>query len=1154
MSDIAAALADIDIVRGAMQAAFAVFVTGAIMSRIRGAATSLRDMAGSMKAMRGGSLLGRIGNYIGGGAPGNVRGATPANPLFVKDVSFGGRAGKPGAPGAPAPAGKPGGITSRIPGWAKGGVGAAGGLLAVAAGIAAVSKAMDDAHKGRKDERFEELLTKLVRNRDMNGLKQLREQMERTTNPDHWIKAVDVAERQIAKLNNQSLRPLARNMKENWDAIKSETKLTTERIDNMVDYHFRRIEATVGNDTRAAARAASKNFWAARGAIRDAIKRGAIDTDVGLRKIEQLWIKTMGMYGFSPRQARNMAQGQSAWGGPEEGAAGNTVNPNGSKKAQGGLIQVGRKGDRGIDNVPFNLGGVPSVVANGEQIAVFNAHQQKKFAETYPGGLEGFFSGPQRPHAFAGGGIVPVPGFPNERAASSILDEIAMVTSRWPGLVLTDAYGQGHQSPGHTQTGTAADFSGPDAQMDAAVRALVRMGFLVGYDGRFGSQNWPGHGPSTRTSNFHLHVEFGSQSGTVNAAMLDPIERQQMTEGLGLVSGVGQRVLDLAVKAANQSMESTLSSALAMPVAGGGSVAGSYNSNSLAALWRSVNGGLGDPRLMAAIGMAESSGNPAANGPPDGRGLWQIEWPVWGSHMAKRGLTDAYDPRQNAAMAGEVLRSQGLGAWVVYNTGAYRQFMAKGGMSFDTMDPSKWARGGKVQRPTLMTGEDGSKMPEYVISTNPAYRATNIDHLASAASDLGIPMAREGRGKEGKVSQGKSRLKGKRPRKGKGPNSLPSVQRYDELLQREEDTNRKISIANMRVKEPDSFIKESKDAQGNPVFSLDQNAINTYSKQLGAVKKLQDKLVDDILKPMVKRVGPKSLDDLGKYIAKRTQNLEAIREAEKRDKRLAKSKDKGTRKAAKKRLAGYEKQREQEQEWRSNARDTRTDIREDLHDARFRYQEADIERNTLKDEIAAIQTNATAELTDARSANTPEAPGPFEASEGALARLGAEYALSEAGLGLNGAAPRSQEAIINDQIAANKGIIKTAEAMLKDSDPTNDAEAYSAIESAAAAITSLSEQLGQLPSSPTWQAEQIANFASASRDLASAFGSNFSGAAGFGTPGGFAGPSLAAPLGGVGGPSAFSGPSQITINNTFPTPPPDPHTWSKGVAWELQAV
>jgi TP901 family phage tail tape measure protein len=87
---------------------------------------------------------------------------------------------------------------------------------------------------------------------------------------------------------------------------------------------------------------------------------------------------------------------------------------------------------------------------------------------------------------------------------------------------------------------------------------------------------------------------------------------------------------------------------------------------------------MSNPHLMSAIAMAESGGDPNIVGPPDGRGLWQIEWPVWGRTMASKGLTNAFNPLQNALMARHVLGAQGLGAWVAYTNGSYRNFMDGG--------------------------------------------------------------------------------------------------------------------------------------------------------------------------------------------------------------------------------------------------------------------------------------------------------------------------------------------------------------------------------------------------------------------------------------------------------------------------------------------
>lgn len=77
-------------------------------------------------------------------------------------------------------------------------------------------------------------------------------------------------------------------------------------------------------------------------------------------------------------------------------------------------------------------------------------------------------------------------------------------------------------------------------------------------------------------------------------------------------------------------------------------------------------------RTMVAIAKGESGWNPGAVG--DGGqsiGLWQIYQPA---HPWSRGL-NLRDPRVNAAAAMRVYRSQGLGAWTVYNTGAYRPYL-----------------------------------------------------------------------------------------------------------------------------------------------------------------------------------------------------------------------------------------------------------------------------------------------------------------------------------------------------------------------------------------------------------------------------------------------------------------------------------------------
>lgn len=79
--------------------------------------------------------------------------------------------------------------------------------------------------------------------------------------------------------------------------------------------------------------------------------------------------------------------------------------------------------------------------------------------------------------------------------------------------------------------------------------------------------------------------------------------------------------------------------------------------------------------LMAAIAMAESSGNPDATNPTDNGGT-QTSWGLWqislGNHNAPAANWN--DPTENAKLAIGKLETQGLKAWGTYNSGAYKQY------------------------------------------------------------------------------------------------------------------------------------------------------------------------------------------------------------------------------------------------------------------------------------------------------------------------------------------------------------------------------------------------------------------------------------------------------------------------------------------------
>lgn len=93
--------------------------------------------------------------------------------------------------------------------------------------------------------------------------------------------------------------------------------------------------------------------------------------------------------------------------------------------------------------------------------------------------------------------------------------------------------------------------------------------------------------------------------------------------------------------------------------------------------------------LMAAIAEAESGGDPNSlnatdyGGTQSSYGLWQIST---GTHTPPS--PNWADPKTNAQLAVRKLKSEGLGAWGTYTSGAYKQFMQN-----STTPDNSWTSG-----------------------------------------------------------------------------------------------------------------------------------------------------------------------------------------------------------------------------------------------------------------------------------------------------------------------------------------------------------------------------------------------------------------------------------------------------------------------------
>jgi hypothetical protein len=147
---------------------------------------------------------------------------------------------------------------------------------------------------------------------------------------------------------------------------------------------------------------------------------------------------------------------------------------------------------------------------------------------------------------------------------------------------------------------------------------------------------------------------------------------------------------------------------------------------------------------MAAIALAESSGNPNATNPTDNGGT-QTSWGLWqisnGTH--NQPVANVLNPQVNAAQAVAKYNASGFAPWGTYKTGAYRQFLPKGTITPSGVAPISGASTGSSGSSILQQLEDpfhiingiGTGIADLV--TKPADIATSLTSIAQDVGALG---------------------------------------------------------------------------------------------------------------------------------------------------------------------------------------------------------------------------------------------------------------------------------------------------------------------------------------------------------------------------------------------------------------------------------
>lgn len=413
------------------------------------------------------------------------------------------------------------------------------------------------------------------------------------------------------------------------------------------------IQQDFGPKTRKAKDALARNFLLAAKAIESSMRAGKISTKTGMAEIERMWVKALAQYGFTAKQARNI----QATGDPDANKGREGGAP--IARARGGLTTVGRKGARGRDNVPALLNGQPSVIAEGEQVAVFNRHQQAEMDARLAdqGGLAGFFARNRKPHymaaggiaGYAPGGIVPIPGQPGEFIHRSILSDVLRIIRQYKARV-TDGYAaSGHSAAGEHPKGLAVDLvPGPGGSWEQ-ITALAnwaepsqnnpRKPFRwVGYAGD--ANHGPGH---------HLHLSWLAGAGLGGAiGGVAALKRVLMgRRDLGAVSALGQRALDTTRAAAQARLDALAGSAGGAPDLHGSAAEASGDG---AALMRQISErygwNFGDWWEIDA--RETSHGRNLANPTSTARLRGQFLDMNWGKYGP------GSDPRQNPSMAQQI--------------------------------------------------------------------------------------------------------------------------------------------------------------------------------------------------------------------------------------------------------------------------------------------------------------------------------------------------------------------------------------------------------------------------------------------------------------------------------------------------------------------
>lgn len=433
------------------------------------------------------------------------------------------------------------------------------------------------------------------------------------------------------------------------------------------------IKQRLGGDTAAGKQALSNNMRGAAAAIKKSMDAGVISTKTGTAEIERLMRQALGLYGIKGKEATRYLNDQDTkTGKSDKGTSSGMMGA-----ARGGFF-LGSPTAKGRDSIPMMVNGQPVIAAEGEYVGIFNRHQQQTLnGLARQGGYRGLadvMAKQGRPHHMAGGGIIGL-GRQLQEQGYQVGEHPAFGGVR--GRHAENSYHYRGQAIDVNADGKGQAYE--NQRLDALNARLKGMPGIAELLWRVA-----GHFD-------HLHVAMGGGGGgplgNLGAGAKAQRLKRVMWDGPGGALGkLGQRGLD-AVLGGAQSRLDAIAASMGGDLlgedaftGGGGatSAGGKFDRAALEALWKRAGGDPGMARLMAAIALAESSGNPDITNSIGARGLWQvIPSTARAFGFDHRLLTD---PLLNAKAAVAIHKGQGLGAWEAYTRGMHAKYMARGGI------------------------------------------------------------------------------------------------------------------------------------------------------------------------------------------------------------------------------------------------------------------------------------------------------------------------------------------------------------------------------------------------------------------------------------------------------------------------------------------